>query len=179
MLKRTLVICGLGMAVMAPSAFSVTLLAPSAETPSAVQNVVDTLSNLNAKETTCTKRDRSKCEDTVRRYHVSADGCVLTIGEAERTYSRSAGVPAKYAKHTYEIDLARVDTHAGTYSDYYRKWHAVWLKQSTVNVSNAGGRTQWIMRFPGYRTAAKPAKLKSVIDVAIAECKSAGQAETS
>ncbi len=93
MLKRTLVICGLGMAVMAPSAFSVTLLSPSAETVSAVQNVVDTLSTLNAKETFCSKRDRSKCQDTVRRYHVSADGCVLTIGEAERTYSHTTGVP--------------------------------------------------------------------------------------
>ena len=179
MLKRTLAVCALGMAVMAPSAFSVTLLSPSDETVSAVQNVVDTLSSLNAKETFCSKRDRSKCRDTVRRYHVSAEGCVLTIGEAERTYSHTPGVPPKYAKRSYEIDLAQVETQAGTYSDYYRKWHSVWLKRWTVAVSGAEVQTEWIMRFPGYRTSAKPAELKSVIDAAIAECKTAGDAETS
>jgi len=88
-------------------------------------------------------------------------------------------VPAKYAKRTHEIDLAQVDTHAGTYSDYYRKWHSVWLKRWTVNASGGEVTTEWIMRFPGYRTSAKPAKLKSIIDAAIAECKTAGQAETS
>jgi len=165
------------MAVMAPSAFSVTMMAPGEEAVSAVETAVETLTALNAKETYCASRSRKLCEDTVRRYHVSAEGCTLTIGEAERTYYQDPALRPKYTKHHYTVDLTRVEAQTGTYSDYYRKWHSVWLKRTSVNV--ADGRTQWIMRFPGFRNAAEPRELKSVLDAAIAECKAAGEAQTS